>query len=474
LVAGVARAGQAAALALAASRDGSAVRAWDVVDSPRTREARDALAPAGVEVALGGDGTGLLDGPARPRCLVKSPGIAPDAPLVRAATARGLPVLDELEVGWRLDRRPVVGITGTNGKSTVAELVRAILERAGARPAVAGNTVFGPPLSGLPHAAADIAVVEVSSFQLEACPAFLPDVAVVTNLTEDHLDRHGTMAAYGRAKRRIVLRAWARAPSAVVGVDEPFGRVLARDAARAGVRVLGVGWGRDASHRLDGWELAGAGSVVRARLHGERLELRTALIGEHNARNALVALAVADVLGVGRDVSVAALAGAPALPGRLEAVGAAPFEVLVDYAHNPDGIRQALRAARARCHVSGARVVAVACALRMLAPEQIRAMGHEAAVGCEHLLLCPDPVLPDEPAGELPPGLEEGARAAAGATVEVLPDRREAIRRAVASARPGDVVAILGRGVREHAVDGDGRSIALLDRDVACAALDCV
>ncbi|MDX6697920.1 MAG: UDP-N-acetylmuramoylalanine--D-glutamate ligase [Solirubrobacteraceae bacterium] len=470
LIAGVARAGQAAARALAAV-PGADVRAWDRADSARTQRAAAGLAEAGVAVSLGGDGADLLDASPAPHCLVKSPGIGFDVALVAAAQARGLPVLDELEVGWRLDRRPVVAVTGTNGKSTVCELVRAALAAAGGRPGLAGNTAFGPPLSGLPADAADVVVAEVSSLQLEGSPAFLPEVAVLTNLSQDHLDRHRTMAAYAAAKRRIALRDEAHAPVAVVGVRERFGRDLARDLRAAGTRVLTVGGAGRSDAGLKGWEPAPGGARVHLRLGGEPVEARTLLTGEHNARNVVTALAVAEALGLPRQATLTALARTAAPPGRLERVAEGPVEVLVDYAHNPDGIREALRAARARCPEPGARLHVVASALRVLTTRQRRAMGRAAAEGSDRLVLSLDRIHPAEPPDALPPGLEAGARAAGAAEVHVVPDRRAAIADAIAAARPGDVVAILGRGERAHTVDAAGEVAPVDDRQAAREAL---
>ena len=471
-MAGLGRAGRAAALALAAARGPAAVRAWDMADSQRTRAARDALRDAGVTATLGGDGVELLDRVPPPRCLVKSPGIGFDSPLLLAADRRGLAVIDELELGWRLDRRPVVGITGTNGKSTVAALVTAILARDGARPGLAGNTTFGPPLSALDPGDADVVVAEVSSFQLEGCPAFLPDAVAVTNLTQDHLDRHRTMADYARTKRRIALREGDCAAVAAVGIDDDFGRSLAAELTAAGAAVTTVGRAGRADVGLAGWEPVPGGSVVRVLAGGERLELRTALHGEHNARNALLAFATAQGLGVARTTTLEALADASAPPGRLERLGDGPIEVVVDYAHNPDGIREALRAARSLSRGTRGRLIALACALWIVVPEQRYAMGREAALGCDHLVLSADRVDVAEPADRLPPGLEEGAREAGAASVEVAVDRRAAIGAAISAARPGDVVAILGRGPRLHTIDAAGRAVRLDDRQVAREILD--
>ena len=461
LVAGLRRAGQAAAHALAGS---APVAGWDRRDVPSTRRAVRDLGAVGVECELGGDGTALLEGA---RCLVKSPGIPLTVPLLAEAARRGLTIVDELEVGWRLDRRPTVGITGTNGKSTVAELVRAVLDRSGRRPAIAGNTMFGPPLSALPAGAADVVVAEVSSYQLEASPTFLPDVAVITNLSADHLERHGTMRAYGEVKRRIALRDGAAAPAVVLGAGGAYGRALAEDCAARGAAVTTYGRRPGAGYRLESWRWADGQSQLRVRTGGERLELSTRLPGEHNALNALAALAVADALEVPRAVTLAALSDASAPPGRLEPIDEGqPFHVLVDYAHNPDGIRASLRAGRALVDGrAGASLRVLACALNVHVPRQRRQMGRAAAAGADDLVLTTDRLEAHEPVDAVPSGLAEGAREAA--RCEVVPDRGAALARVLGRARPGDVVMVLGRGERHGALDPRGRPVRFDDREEA-------
>jgi UDP-N-acetylmuramoyl-L-alanyl-D-glutamate--2,6-diaminopimelate ligase len=472
VVAGLARAGQAAARALAARAGPAVVRGWDGVEAERTERARDELRELGIDVVLGGDGRELLDAEPPPRCLVKSPGLPFDAPLVAESARRRLAVIDELELGWRLDRRFTLGITGTNGKSTVAALAAAALERAGRRPAVAGNTVFGPPLSALAPEAADVVVAEVSSLQLEGCPRLLPDVAALTTFSEDHLDRHGTMRAYGEAKRRLFLREHTTVWLAVVGVDDAFGRALARDLEGRRARVLRVAAGTAADYRLEGLVWDAGRAHLTAQAAGERLELVTRLPGEHNALNALIALALADGLGLPRAAALAALAETPAPPGRLEPVASgAPFDVLVDYAHNPAGVRESLRAARAMMAGRPGALRVVACALSIVTPAQRHAMGREAARGADDLVLTTDRTSRDEPPDELPAGLAEGARAAGGAPVEIVPERGEAISRVLDRARPGDVVVLLGRGVRTRTLDREGRPATFDDREEAARRL---
>jgi UDP-N-acetylmuramoylalanine--D-glutamate ligase len=158
------------------------------------------LRAAGVEVVLGAEDPALVEDV---DLLVKSPGVPSEVPLVAAARRRGVTVWSEVELGSRLLPNPVLGVTGTNGKTTTSELLGAIF-RAAERPvAVAGNV--GRPLTGLDGALADGAwiVCELSSFQLEDLVSFRPRVAVLLNLTPDHLDRHGDLEAYRAAKLRI-------------------------------------------------------------------------------------------------------------------------------------------------------------------------------------------------------------------------------------------------------------------------------
>ena len=183
-------------------------------------------------------------------------------------------------------------------------------------------------------------VAEVSTFQLEATPAFLPDAAVLTNLTEDHQDRHGSMEAYGALKRRLFLRDGDRVDVAVVGVDQEFGRGLAAELDAAGARVTRVGEHESADVRLLDSTWRDGSAHVRVDAAGTALELSLPLPGRHNALNGLMALALGEAVGAQRTTAVGALAGAAAPPGRLQRVeGLDGRTVLVDYAHTPDGVR---------------------------------------------------------------------------------------------------------------------------------------
>jgi len=197
LVAGLARSGVAAALALAAR--------GEVVIGVDAREPRglDELRARGIELHLAApaeDAAPLLE---RASALVKSPGVPAQEPIVSGARARGMPVLGELELGWRLLANEFVAVTGTNGKTTTVELIAHILRASDVPVVVAGNV--GTALCSLVGGVAsrDVVACEVSSFQLEDALCFAPEVAVLLNIAPDHLDRHGSMREYEAAKLRI-------------------------------------------------------------------------------------------------------------------------------------------------------------------------------------------------------------------------------------------------------------------------------
>lgn len=197
LVVGLARSGIAAALALRA-------RGEEVlgVDSGAPGSLQE-LTAAGVELHLRSDGLSLLE---RVRTVVKSPGVPGETPVIKQARLRGICVIGELELAWRMLANEFIAVTGTNGKTTTVELVGHIHREAGLPVAVAGNV--GVALSGLVGRLQERAIVvcETSSFQLEDTLAFAPEAAVLLNLTPDHLDRHGTLTAYRAAKLEIFAR----------------------------------------------------------------------------------------------------------------------------------------------------------------------------------------------------------------------------------------------------------------------------
>jgi UDP-N-acetylmuramoylalanine--D-glutamate ligase len=288
LVVGAARSGVAAAAALAGR--GTAVTLHDAATGLVVE------APAGVALELGArDPSALVRGV---DVLVKSPGVPDGAPVVAAARAAGVEVWSEVELGYRLlpDGVRLVGVTGTNGKTTVTELTGAMLAEAGADAVVAGNV--GVALSGVAPGVRPGAIVvcELSSFQLEDVVTLRCAAAGLLNLTPDHLDRHGTMEEYGRCKLRIFERQ-AADDTAVLNDDDPWVAALAA--------------------------VPGDGRLVRTRgADAERAGFAAGrLRGAHNRENVAVAAALAHALGADDDAVRRAVAAFAPIPHRLEHVG---------------------------------------------------------------------------------------------------------------------------------------------------------
>jgi UDP-N-acetylmuramoylalanine--D-glutamate ligase len=289
LVVGLARSGVAAATVLAAR--GETVVGVDA-GSP------DMEPIDGVELVTGSDGVDLLESVG---CVVKSPGVPKEAAVVAAARERGLPVLGELELAWRLLPNPWIAITGSNGKTTTVELVGHLHRAAGVPVTVAGNV--GTALSSLVGAIGPDVVIaaEASSFQLEDTLEFAPDAGVLLNLAEDHLDRHGTMEAYRAAKLEVFAR---QTPEQVAVLPVSF------EAGGAGKRVR---FGRRGDVEARDGRLWWRGLPLL-----EIADLRVR--GAHNVENAMAAAAVCLARGLDPEAVAAGLRTFAGVPHRLEEV----------------------------------------------------------------------------------------------------------------------------------------------------------
>jgi UDP-N-acetylmuramoyl-L-alanyl-D-glutamate--2,6-diaminopimelate ligase len=368
-----------------------------------------------------------------------------------------------------------VGITGTNGKTTTAFLVRGLLEAAGRRTGMVGTVtaVVGgaerPMVRTTPEAidlqrmfaemrdGGDEAVVmEVSShaLALHRADAIHWDVAVFTNLTQDHLDFHPAMEDYFLAKRRL----FESGPEvAVINVDDPYGERLAAefpDAVRIGIdsptaqlRATGI-----------------AGDATGSTFTADGLALRSPLPGRFNVLNVLGAVAAVRALGVDDETIAAALPQAARVPGRFEPVDEGqPFAVLVDYAHTPDSLENVLRAARP---LTTGRVITVFGAggdrdraKRPLMGAVVRELSDVAIVTS------------DNPRSEDPEAIIAAVVEGAGPGAEVEVDRRAAIERAIGMAEPGDVVLVAGKGHEQGQEFEGGRKVPFDDVTVAREAL---
>jgi UDP-N-acetylmuramoyl-L-alanyl-D-glutamate--2,6-diaminopimelate ligase len=378
------------------------------------------------------------------------------------------------EIASRLHNRPsarlrIIGVTGTNGKTTCSQWIAQALTRAGRDCAVIGTLGYGlrAPLKPLPNTTPDAlslhaqlaefarrgaqaVAMEVSSIGLEqdrvAGVEF--EVALFTNLTRDHLDYHRSMRHYREAKARLF--AWETLKHAVVNLDDDFGAALARRIRRPGLKVTGYGF--DAKR---GARVVGSNLVTGAR--GVSFDVRTpwgsahvtsAALGRHNAYNLLGTLAVLLASGVALRKAVAALSQLKPVAGRMQPLGggARPL-VVVDYAHTPDALKQALATLRemldSRPTTHDPRLVCVfGCGGdrdRGKRPQ----MGRIAAGLADCVV-----VTSDNPRHESPRAIIEdivaGARSAQDIVIEA--DRGKAIRRAVDAARRGDIVLLAGKG----------------------------
>ncbi len=448
LVVGLGRAGLAATTTLADIAGADDVCAC-AADNPAWAAAQlEALRARGVEIHTETDGLALVARDPAPRCVVKSPGVPLDAPIVAAARGRGAVVIDELELGWRLSAAPVIGVTGTNGKSTTCRLIAAMHEAAGQEAPLVGNGEFGSPLSAATGIRVDRLVCEVSSFELEGSSTMLPEVAVLTNLRDDHLDRHGTMRRYGAIKRRLFIRGRKTAGLAVLPTADRLGAALAKELEGRGAPLLRFGRERDAEFRLTACDWTTRTAWLRAETPDGAVDLEHRLPGEHNAMNVLAAVAAARGCGIGWDAIARALERTAGVPGRFEAIDAGqPFDVVVDFTQTPDAVEAVLGAARTIAARRGGRVLALVSTAGhrppMLTPSIGAAAGRLAdlvvvTAGSRRWARVEDIVGP----------LAAGARAAAAAPVEVVEDRRPAIRRVLEAAGQHDFVAILGRGAR--------------------------
>jgi UDP-N-acetylmuramoyl-L-alanyl-D-glutamate--2,6-diaminopimelate ligase len=407
-------------------------------------------------------------------------------PDVRAAMA---PAAARL-AGDPTARLTTVGITGTNGKTTTAFLVRALLEAGGRRTGILGTVtqVVGgheraagrttpeavdlqPLFAEMLAAGDDACVMEVSSHALALgrADAIHWSAAIFTNLTQDHLDFHATMEEYFRAKARLFQDA-GEAPK-VVDVDDPYGRRLAAEHPDAITVALES---EDARVRATDVRtgLKGSSFVVDGRT------LTTPLTGRFNVMNALQAYVAAVALGVDEDAAAGALAHAGGVPGRLEPVDAGqPFAVLVDYAHTPDSLENVLRAAAgvldADAEAAGpggerGRAICVFGCGGDRDRGKRPVMGGIAAREADVAIATSDNPRSEDPATILDEVLA-GVDGTAG-TVERIEDRHEAIVRAVGLARPGDVVLITGKGHEQGQQFAD-RLVPFDDRLVAREAL---
>ncbi len=359
----------------------------------------------------------------------------------------------------------LLAVTGTNGKTSTAWWAAQALTVLGQRAGVIGTLGVGVPpqvqatglttpdaltlhasLRSLVDQGITACAMEASSIGIvEHRLAGLPiRVALFTNFTRDHLDYHGSMAAYWAAKR--ALFEWPGLQAAVVNVDDEHGAGLAQELSGAG---------------LDLWTVSSAGQAARLRAGPLRYEARglafeahegaaaatihSSLVGDYNANNLLVVLGGLRALGWPLEAACAALDQVSAVPGRMQRLEAAGVQVVVDYAHTPDALDKVLAALRPMAAARGGELICVfGCGGDRDASKR-PLMGAMAAQGAQRVLLTSDNPRSEAPARILADILA-GVDATARARITVVEDREQAIARAIASAQAGDVVLLAGKG----------------------------
>jgi UDP-N-acetylmuramoyl-L-alanyl-D-glutamate--2,6-diaminopimelate ligase len=449
------------------------VRGTLVADSRRVRPGDGFVAgPGRVVDARGFVPAALAAGAAA--CLVEADGVAAFGlgADVRLASLPGLKAAAGAVAhdvfGRPSERLTVVATTGTNGKTSTAWWTAQALSALGRPAGVVGTLGVGEPPSrrgpgqlqatglttpdtltlhatlarfvrdGLTACALEASSIGLVEHRLDGCAI---DIALFTNLTQDHLDYHGTMAAYGAAKRRLFD--WPGLKAAVVNVDDAFGARLAAELSGSGLDVWTVSLHGPARLVAGARQYGPDGLVFEVTEGSARQTLTTAVVGEFNASNLLVVLGGLRAVGVPLAEAVAALGAVTPVPGRLQRISAEgdDVEAVVDYAHTPDALEQVLATLRPMARARGGRLVCVfGCGGDRDATKRPR-MGAVATQRADRVI-----VTSDNPRSEDPAAIVAQVLAGASGEAEGVVDRRQAVARALREAAPGDVVLVAGKG----------------------------
>ena len=410
------------------------------------------------------------------------PGVSPYVQVEDSRKALGL--LSTAWWGRPSEGLSVVGVTGTNGKSSVTWMVQQICQAAGQDSAVLGTLGVGAPphLRPQPFTTPEapefqeeleklrargflVAAVEVSSHGLELRRTYGTRFAVVvfTNLTQDHLDFHQTMDRYAAAKN-LLFQEWERGADdvgtiAVVNADDPHLSAIVNGCTDT---ILTFGKGPEADVYPREVRLDPSGIKMSCRLPDDTIEIETTLLGSFQVENLLAATATALALEIDAPAIAKGLSDLEPIPGRMERIDRGQeFLVVVDYAHTPDALQRAIESLRP--FTSGQIILVFGCGGDRDRSKRFR-MGHIASLHADYIFLTDDNPRNEDPEkirGEVLDGLLEGE-----ATPREIPERDRAIASAIDRARPGDIVLITGKGhetvqIREDdVVPFDDRKVA--------------
>jgi UDP-N-acetylmuramyl-tripeptide synthetase len=382
----------------------------------------------------------------------------------------------------------MIGVTGTNGKTTTTYLIKHLLERAGQRTGLIGTVSYEIgervlPASRTTPESLDLqsilaqcvdarcanVVMEVSShaLELERVDGIGFRVAMFTNLTQDHLDFHRGMKEYFEAKARLFtgLRdGETKSRTAIINVDDAYGQQLVARFGRD-LSIITFGMGARADFRASNFKIEPTGTSYQLDIKGKSFLVRLPLIGRFNIYNSLAALAAIQALGLDVRAAVLALARAPQVPGRLEAVLARrQFQVFVDYAHTDDALLNVIKTCR---DLSPNRLIVVFGCGGNRDKSKRPLMGAAADQNADYSIITSDNPRKEDPA-QIIRDIETGFRSK---RFESIPDRREAITRAIQLAQPRDIVLIAGKGHEKYQEFAD-RTIPFDDIEVAARALE--
>lgn len=381
----------------------------------------------------------------------------------------------------------LVGVTGTNGKTTTTYLVEQIARAAGLKTGVIGTvgieiagerfkaehtTPESPDLqktfAAMRDARCDVVAMEVSSHALDLLRTWNSEYAVTafSNLTQDHLDYHHTFEAYFEAKARLFSPDYPA--KRVICIDDKWGRELLRRCSAADDWVITTGFDASAQIHPIAVELTGEGTHVQLDVRGKRVEFTYPLVGRFNVENVMCAYAIGVALGIRQDAIVKALSEAPQVPGRLERVKARSdggIAVFVDYAHTPDALAKAISSIKAL--TTGRTIVVFGCGGNRDATK--RSIMGRTSLDADYTVVTSDNPRNEDPdaiIADIVSGMGEGA-----GRFEVVADRRSAIARAIQLAEPGDSILIAGKGHEDYQIVGD-TVLDFDDRKVAVEELD--
>lgn len=374
--------------------------------------------------------------------------------------------------GYPSEKVQVVGITGTNGKTTTAFLVEHLARCAGKVTGLMGtvechiaDTVvpslhttlesrdFQRMLFEMENAHVDVCACEISSHALDLGRTLGTKFAVAafTNLTQDHLDYHKTMDSYFEAKARLFTEY--EVGACVICTDSNHGKQLSDLSEQCSRRVIRVGSDMNCDVRVEKARFAPHSTAVELSVQGENVSFEFPLVGRFNVENMLVCFGIGCALGIETQTIVSALKSAPQVPGRLERVvgsaGTLPeYGVLVDYAHTPDSVAKAIQAVKA---VTQGKVICVFGCGGDRDHDKRPKMG-KAALSADYAIVTSDNPRTEDPdaiIGMIVPGMEGHED-----RFSVVPDRKEAIRAALERAMPGDCVLIAGKGHEDYQIIG--------------------